>query len=234
LAQTQTDDLASFAFARGQQHALELIATGAPLEEVLDYVIQAIEVHASGMRGSVLLLREGVRVEHGAAPNLPREYVELINGMLIGPDAGSCGTAMYEDRRVVVTDIATDPLWRAYRDVALTFGLRACWSTPLHASSGRVIGSFAMYYDDAREPTSRDLALADVASHLCGIAVEHAWSADQLRARAGEQAAVASIGQQALAGIDDYALMQNLVAAVGQTLGAVAGPPARAREGQLA
>ncbi|MDQ6605145.1 MAG: EAL domain-containing protein [Actinomycetota bacterium] len=212
-------DLSSLAFARGQTRALELIATGAGLEEVLEFVVRTIEDQAPGMRGSVLLLEDGLHLRHGAAPSLPAEYCALIDGLPIGPVAGSCGTAMWEDRRVIVSDIATDPLWEPHREAALPFGLRACWSTPLHSSTGRVVGSFAMYYDEPREPTPRDLWLADVASHLSGIAVEHAWAAAQLRRRAAEQAAVAAVGQRALVGGDDQALMQQVVSTVSSTCG---------------
>ncbi len=212
-------DLGGLAFARGQTRALELIATGARLEEVLEFVVRTIEDQAPGMRGSVLLLEDGVHVRHGAAPSLPPEYCALIDGLPIGPVAGSCGTAMWADRRVIVSDIATDPLWEPYKEAALPFGLRACWSTPLHSSAGRVVGSFAMYYDEPREPTPRDLWLADVASHLSGIAVEHSWAAAQLRRRAAEQAAVAAVGQRALVGGDDQALMQHVVSTVSSTFG---------------
>ena len=212
-------DGADVAFVRDQQRALELVASGAPLSETLEYIVRTIEAYAPGMRGSVLLLIDGHRATHAAAPSLPRKYVELIDGLEIGPDAGSCGTAMFDDRRVIVTDIATDPLWAGYRDAALPFGLRACWSTPLHSSEGRVLGSFAMYYDDTREPTAGDLELADIACHLSSVAVEHAWAAEQLRRRATEQAAVAALGQQALSGTDDYQLMASLVEQVSRTLG---------------
>jgi diguanylate cyclase (GGDEF)-like protein len=209
------------ALAEGQQRALQLIAAGAPLHDVLAQIILTIEEQAAGMRGSVLVLPDGEHVRHGAAPNLPPEYVALIDGIPIGPAAGSCGTAMFEDRRVVVTDIANDPLWAPYRDAALPFGLRACWSTPLHTSEGRVIGSFAMYYDEVRAPTERDLELADVAGHLCSLAIERAWATEQLRARADEQAAVAAVGQDALAGGDEVELMNRTVRKVSSTLGAI-------------
>lgn len=210
---------ADIAFVRDQQDALELIASGASLDEILTVIVERIEAHAPGMRGSVLLLPDGVHLRHGAAPNLPQAYIEAIDGLAIGPSVGSCGTAMWHDRRVVVADIAIDPLWEPYRDAALPHGLRACWSTPLHGSSGRVLGSFAMYYGEPREPTDRDLGLADVASHLCSLAVEHAWSADLLRRRAAEQGAVAAISQRALSGGDLAELMEELVAAVADTLG---------------
>jgi two-component system cell cycle sensor histidine kinase/response regulator CckA len=174
--------LSSIKLAAGQQRALEMIARGAEIGDVLDHVILTIEEHAPGVRGSVLLLRDGTHVHHCSAPSLPAEYCRLIDGEEIGPRAGSCGTAMFADRRVIVSDIATDPLWESYREVALPFGLRACWSTPIHSSKGQVIGSFAMYYDEPREPTPAELELCDLATHLAGIAIEHETAAEELRA----------------------------------------------------
>jgi len=210
--------LLGLAFAHGQQAALELIASGAPLEQVLDHIIATIEEQAPGMRGSVLTLPDGRHLRSAAAPNLPADYCAIIDGIEIGPTVGSCGTSMFEDRRVVVTDIATDPLWADFRAITLPFGLRACWSTPLHASNGRVIGSFAMYYDEPRAPTARELELADVASHLCGLAVENALAAEQLSRRAAEQTAVAHISQRALSGGELDALSDELVKSVSSTL----------------
>ena len=88
-----------------------------------------IEQQSPGMLCSVLLL-EGTQLRHGAAPSLPKEYIAAIDGMLIGPQAGSCGTAAYRKETVIVSDIATDPLWEQGRRLALGHGLRACWSTP--------------------------------------------------------------------------------------------------------
>jgi diguanylate cyclase (GGDEF)-like protein len=216
------DDLRGLAFARRQQQALELIASGAALGRVLELVVSTIELEAPGMRCSVLLLPDGVHMRHGAAPRLGAHYMSLVDGESIGPVAGSCGTAMWLDRRVIVADIATDPLWEPFgeiRALALGDGLRACWSTPLHSSSGRVIGSFAMYYDQPRKPTAGELALADVAGHLSGLAIDHAWASERLRRRAAEQAEVAAIGRRALVSDDDQGLMQELVARVAGVFG---------------
>ena len=120
------DDLSNVALARGQPPALELIATGAPLSEVLDFIVLTIAEHAPGMRGSVLVLADAMHVRHGSAPSLPPGYIALIDGLPIRPVAGPRGTAMWDDRRVIVSD----PLWEPYCDAALPFGLRACWSTP--------------------------------------------------------------------------------------------------------
>jgi PAS domain S-box-containing protein len=164
----------------------------------LETLIRLIERVAPGMRGSVLLLDEdGITLHHGAAPNLPDAYTSLIDGERIGPVAGSCGTAAYRRERVIVRDIATDPLWANYRAAALPFGLAACWSTPIIDSDGRVLGTFAMYYDEPREPTTADLDLASTAAGLAlniitGAKAMNALRSSQQRLRAALDASSTS------------------------------------------
>jgi serine phosphatase RsbU (regulator of sigma subunit) len=160
-------------FRAGQSRVLELIATDAPLSEILTNLVVLMEGQAEGLRCSILLLsRDGIHVRHGAAPNLPDVYVKAVDGSPIGPRAGSCGTAMYTRRPVVVTDVLTDPLWADYRDFAKISGLRACWSTPILSSQGEVLGSFAMYRQESRGPRAEETRLTEVATHLARIAIE--------------------------------------------------------------
>jgi GAF domain-containing protein len=150
----------------------------------LEALIGLIEQVVPGMRGSVLLLDDdGVTLRHGAAPRLPEAYCRLIDGERIGPAAGSCGTAAYRGERVIVRDIATDPLWAPYRAAAAPFGLAACWSTPIFDAEGRLLGTFAMYYDEPRDPTADDIALTETATLLSANIVIRARSARALRAR---------------------------------------------------
>jgi PAS domain S-box-containing protein len=164
--------------------APEIDAISAWMHASLDALILLIERVAPGMRGSVLLLDDdGVTLRHGAAPNLPAAYTRLIDGEHIGPVAGSCGTAAYRRERVIVRDIATDPLWVNYRKAAEPFGLAACWSTPVIDAEGRVLGTFAMYYDEPRDPTSADIALTETATLLSANIITRARAAKALRAR---------------------------------------------------
>jgi PAS domain S-box-containing protein len=159
----------------------------------LEALIGLIEQVVPGMRGSVLLLDDdGITLRHGAAPRLPARYCQLIDGERIGPAAGSCGTAAYRRQRVIVRDIATDPLWATYRAAAAPFGLAACWSTPVFDSDGRLLGTFAMYYDEPRDPTEDDIALTETATLLSANIITRARSAQALSARtdAAEQLAV--------------------------------------------
>ncbi|PYK77677.1 MAG: hypothetical protein DME38_13060 [Verrucomicrobia bacterium] len=170
-------------FRAGQSRVLELIAEDAPLSEILTNLVLLMEGQAEGLRCSVLLLsRDGIHVEHGAAPNIPDVYVKAVDGAPIGPHAGSCGTAMYTRQPVVVTDVLTDPLWADYRDLAKISGLRACWSTPILSSQGEVLGSFAMYRQESRGPRVEETRLTAVATHLARIAIERQRSRAELLA----------------------------------------------------
>jgi len=154
------------------------------LHDSLDTLIRLIERVSPGMRGSVLLLDDdGITLRHGAAPNLPIEYCRAIDGAHIGPADGSCGTAAYRRERVIVRDIATDPLWDRYRAIAQPHGLAACWSTPILDADGHVLGTFAMYYDEPRDPTPIDIALTETATLLAKNIVLRARTTAALRAR---------------------------------------------------
>jgi hypothetical protein len=161
------------AFREGESRILEMIARDAPLEKILDQLVRGVEMQFAGLLCSVLLLDEdGQHVRHGAAPNLPESYTKAMNGLSIGPKAGSCGTAMYRREPVVVTDILQDPLWDAYREVVAPYGFRACWSTPILSHSGKALGSFAMYYREPRSPSPTESRVLEMATHLAGIAIE--------------------------------------------------------------
>jgi len=165
-----------------EQAVLEQVATGAPLRLALETLIRAIEEHAPPTMGSILLLDDdGMRVRHGAAPGLPASYQDAIDGLRIGPKAGSCGTAAFLRRAVFVDDIELDPLWEDYRALARAHGLRACWSTPILSTDQRVLGTFAFYYKTPRKPTAADQALVARASRLAGIALERQQMETQLR-----------------------------------------------------
>ena len=171
-------------FYAGQTRVLEMVAANAPLPEVLTNLVLLMEAQAEGMLCSILVLTaDGMRVRHGAAPSLPEAYVKAVNGAPIGPRNGSCGTAMYLKRPVVVTDVMTDPLWADYRDLAEICGLRACWSTPIFSHQGDVIGSFAMYRQEQRGPNAEEAHLTQIATHIAGIAIERQRVQETLRER---------------------------------------------------
>ncbi len=166
----------------GEKQVLEMVAREEPLSMILDAIARNIEDQSDDLLCTILLLdSDGIHVRHGAAPSLPKTFVQAIDGQPIGPHAGSCGTAAYRKEPVYVSDIATDPLWINYREVALKHGLQACWSTPIIASDGRVLGTFAMYYSEPRSPEQSDLHLIELATHLTEIAIVRKRAQEELQ-----------------------------------------------------
>ena len=182
IARDITERKRSQALAAEQAELLEFMATGAALPLVLDRLVRFVEKHGEDVIASILLLdRDGLHLRHGAAPSLPQSYREAIDGVAIGPTVGSCGTAAYLRERVRVSDIATDPLWSDYRELALGAGLGACWSTPIFATDGGLLGTFALYYREPRDCGERDVDIVELATHLAGIAIERARSEEAAR-----------------------------------------------------
>jgi signal transduction histidine kinase/PAS domain-containing protein len=180
----------------GESRILEMIARDAPLEEILENLVRVVEAQFAGLLCSVLLLDEdGQHVRHGAAPSLPKAYTKAIDGLCIGPKAGSCGTAMYRRETVIVTDILQDPLWEPYRALAEPLGFRACWSTPILAHSGKALGSFAMYYREPRGPSSAETRALEMATHLAGIATERKLAREERERLRQAQADLAHINR---------------------------------------
>lgn len=170
--------------AAGQARALEQLAAEKPLDLVLETIVRTLEEVEPECMASVLLLDpDGQTIRTGPAPSLPPEFSRSVDGAPIGPVAGSCGTAMHRRERVIVTDIAVDPLWADVKNLALPHGLRACWSEPVIGAGGLVLGSLAMYYREVRGPGERELRMISWAARLVGIAIERRRAQEQLRKR---------------------------------------------------
>jgi PAS domain S-box-containing protein len=161
------------ALANGQKRVLEMIALGSPLPEVLDSLARLIEDQSPDGRCSIMLLDETEQqLRDGAAPSLPQGFHQAIDGLPIGPGAGSCGTAAFLRQTIIVTDTATDPLWADWREFAAEYDLGAAWSTPIMSSASEPLGTFTMYYREPRAPTTLDFHLIEIATHIAGIAIE--------------------------------------------------------------
>ena len=156
-----------------------MAARGDSLAEILDSLCRFVQGQAVGALASISLL-DADRLRHGAAPNLPRAYTDTIDGAVIGPSAGCCGTAAYRGEPVIVENIATDPLWVEYRDLALSHSLCACWSVPV-LSQGKVIATLAMYYREPRRPTRPDQELIDQITHLAGVVIQSKLAQEKLQ-----------------------------------------------------
>jgi PAS domain S-box-containing protein len=191
-----TERMRAEALRDGESRILEMIARDAPLEEILEKLVRVVEAQFAGLLCSVLLLDEdGQHLRHGAAPGLPEPYTKAIDGLFIGPNAGSCGTAMYRREPVFVTDILQDPLWEPYRGVAEPYGFRACWSTPILAHSGKALGSFAMYHPEPRSPNPAETRALEMATHLAGIAIERKLAREERERLRQAQADLAHINR---------------------------------------
>src|SRR6266550_4877920 len=170
------------ALLAGEKRILELVARGGSLPEILGAMCRLGEELSDGALVSILLVSaDGKSLRHGAAPNLPKRYSEAIDGGLIGPRAGSCGTAVYRKETVVVSDIEADPLWDDYRHLALAEGLRACWSTPIFSTTREVLGTFALYCLQPASPTPEQYSVVEQFAHLASIAIERTQAQEALR-----------------------------------------------------
>lgn len=185
-----TDDKRNEALRTAHNKVLELAIGDSPLETTLSALIRIVETSSrTGVLGSILLLDvDGKHLRHGAGPSLPKAYIAAIDGSEIGACAGSCGTAAYLGAAVFVSDIATDPLWADYKEIALSNGLRACWSIPILTRGRKVLGTFAMYHREPREPTIRDLLLVDLVTQTAALVI------DRDRAQAALQTILAMAG----------------------------------------
>jgi diguanylate cyclase (GGDEF)-like protein/PAS domain S-box-containing protein len=151
---------------------LELAANDAPLQEILDRLVKSVEYCIPGSAATVLRLR-GDRLFHEASgETISAAYVNAIDGMTIGPNEGSCGSAAFRGETVIVGDITRDALWENYRVVALAHGLRACWSAPIRNGHNQILGTLAVYTREPREPVPSELRYVHEAAHVASIAIE--------------------------------------------------------------
>jgi hypothetical protein len=160
---------------KGQSDVLQLITQGKSVEIVLDRLVEWVEAQSDeGLIASILSTDEtGMHLYHLAGSQLPKDYIEAINGLKIGPNVGSCGTAAYLKKSVIVDNIEESFLWKNYKQYALKHNLRSCWSTPLINNEGVLRGTFAIYYKVPKKPSEADKQLISLVAHTALIAIEH-------------------------------------------------------------
>ncbi|MBO9661474.1 EAL domain-containing protein [Dokdonella sp.] len=156
-----------------QGQILEEVARGEPMATIADHICASAERLAEGVICSILTVDAQGRLHPLSGPSLPDAYSQALDGMPMGPEAGSCGTAAYRGEPVEVVDIENDPLWTSYRALALPIGLRACWSSPIKTHEGVVVGTFAFYYREPRGPSELEREIVERCVHLCAIAIAH-------------------------------------------------------------
>jgi PAS domain S-box-containing protein len=179
----EADNFPARPVLEAQGEILDLMADGATLRETLTHIAALVERLAPPALCSIVLVQpDGRHLKPAAAPSLPEAYCAAIDGVEIGPCAGSCGTAAWRKEAVIVTDIATDPLWELPRDFTLSFGLQACWSLPILRNDRVVLGTIAMYYREPRAPTERDWGLLAPCAKLVRLALAQHRKEEELRA----------------------------------------------------
>src|SRR5437870_59606 len=167
----------------GENQILEMVATGRPLAVILDGLCRLVDTLCDKSLASILLMDPNGRcLRRGAGPSFPEAFLAAVDGVEIGPCVGSCGTAAYRKEQVIVSDIATDPLWANYRELALANGLRSGWSTPILASDGSLLGIFGIYGREPRSPTPQHQHTIKQMTHLASVAIERKQAAESLRA----------------------------------------------------
>jgi PAS domain S-box-containing protein len=177
-------------FRAEERRILTGIAENQPLADTLSEVCRLAEAAMPDSMCSVLLVTPENALQAVAGPKLPPEFSAAIDGAVIGPKSGSCGTAAYRGERVVVEDIETDPLWEDYKHIALKHGLRACWSVPLIAKNGRVLGTFATYHKRPYQPNHQDFEVISRLASYTAIAIHRSQlQADMIAARDHAEAA---------------------------------------------
>lgn len=164
---------------------LEMVAKSSKLKDILTVIVQQVEQESPPSLCSVLLLdRTGKQLILGAAPSLPEFYNRAIHGIQTGPDIGSCGSAAFYNKRIIVENIDTHPNWRAYTELTAKAGLTSCWSDPIRASDGTLLGTFAIYNSVSTTPTEKDIEQIQFASNIASIAIENHNAHQELERRA--------------------------------------------------
>ncbi|MGF1568303.1 MAG: putative bifunctional diguanylate cyclase/phosphodiesterase [Nodosilinea sp.] len=185
LLVTAAERKRSEALLVAQTQVLEQIASGSMLTRILNSLCLLLEQELPGAFCSVLLMDEGSKTLcSGVAPSLPEDYARALNGLVVGEQAGSCGTAAYRGEPVFANNIAIDPLWAPFRDLALSHNINACWSIPFFAKIGEVLGTFAISHQVACEPNQDHIQIMKTAAHLASIATKNHLNGERLRHQA--------------------------------------------------
>ncbi len=199
---------------------LENIIADRPLPIILEKLCLEIEQYfLTGVRASILLLEEGRRLRHAASPSLPDSYIQAVNGVEIGPGVGSCGAAAYLKEPVYVANISEHPNWGHFKELATRHGIQACWSTPILASDGNVLGTFALYAPVPRLPSPEEKEYVEFLTHSASIAIEKVQAQERLLQQTHALEVVNRIGSSLAAELNLEKLVQSVTDACRELTG---------------
>ena len=210
------------ALLAGEKRFLEMVARGESMSEILEALCQLVEDTASGCYCSVVLVDpSGTHLEHGAAPSLPASFIDSIIGRPVNAESGPCAMAAYLNEQVIAADLASETRWAAYEwcPMALAHGLQACWSTPISSTAGKVLGAFALYYDQPKTPTPLQQGLIEQFTHIASIAIERAQSDLALKQSEARKAAILDSALDCIVTIDHEGRITEFNPAAERTFG---------------
>ncbi|MGX5200351.1 EAL domain-containing protein [Aliikangiella sp. IMCC44632] len=167
---------------KSRNYILELTAKGESLHKILTAIVETVEAEKPRMICSILILAsDGKYFKNGASPSIPESYTKALEQLPISSESGSCGSAVFHGKRIIVKDISSDPLWKNYKDYALEIGFKACWSQPIINAKGKVLGTFAIYHKNKTRPSTEDITIIEQAATLAGIAIEKHKATEELQ-----------------------------------------------------
>lgn len=206
-----TEKKRSEAILTAQNNVFKILVSGGSLEMALNELLIPIEELVEGVLASILVLnKEGKKFVKGVSLNLPQTFMDKIMGEEIGPVAGSCGTAAFLKEMVVVSNIATDPRWEKYKDLALDHGLKASWSSPIISRDGKVLGTFAMYFNEIKEPTDFDSQIVKDVIAAAALSIEHLQLIHHLEERTKETELLANARKILANSIEYEKVLKNI------------------------
>jgi PAS domain S-box-containing protein len=210
------------AMLTGEKRLLDMVAGGRSMSEILEAICRLVESTASGCYCSVVLVDpNGTRLEHGAAPSLPASFINSIIGRAVSLDTGPCAMAAYLNEQVIAADLASEMRWAAHAwcPMAMAHGLQACWSTPISTTAGKILGAFAIYYDQPRTPTPQQQVLIEQFKHVASIAIERARSDTALKRSEARKAAILDSALDCIVTIDHEGYVTEFNPAAERTFG---------------
>lgn len=174
ISRDVTERKLAAALLAAQNRALELVASGRPLSEVLTLLAEIVEEQSGGKAiASVFLVdREKKCLRVGAAPSLPVEFNAAVDGIAVTPGLGTCADAAARNEVVLTTDIATSAGWEGLAHLPHGLGLVAAWSHPIVGSKGEVLGTIGTYFREKRGPTAHEQKIVEGLCRTAALAIE--------------------------------------------------------------